>query len=157
MAIAHLNIGSNIGDRHALIGQAVAAVEHAFSARAVCSRPFESEPWGFDSPNTFINIGVNIEVGSLAPLHVLRLLRRAERAVDAASHRDSSGAYIDRRIDIDLIALDNQVVDTPELTLPHPRMSQREFVLVPMAELMPLWRHPQLGLTPREMLQRLEL
>lgn len=61
------------------------------------------------------------------------------------------GGYIDRAIDIDIIAIDDVVMDTPELTLPHPRMHLREFVLVPMAELAPDWCHPRFGLRVDEM------
>ena len=155
MATAHINIGSNIGDRLSLIGEAVAAVELAFNAKATCSEPIESEPWGFDSTNSFINIGVNIEVGNLAPEEVLKHLLKAQAQVDSSPHRNADGGYIDRLIDIDLIAIDNVVIDTEELTLPHPRMHLREFVLRPMSELLPSWRHPLLHATVAELLRRL--
>lgn len=155
MATAHINIGSNIGDRLALIGQAVAAVELIFNTPATCSEPIESEPWGFDSPNGFINIGVNIEVGEMTPEEVLQRLLQAQAQIDSSPHRNADGGYIDRLIDIDLIAIDNVVIDTEELTLPHPRMHLREFVLRPMSELLPSWRHPLLNATPAELLERL--
>ncbi len=150
MAIAHINIGSNIGDRLALLGEAVAAVERELGVEAEVSAVVESEPWGFDSPNMFLNIGVNVEVGDLAPLELLYRLQAAQRSVDDSSHRKADGSYADRRVDIDLIALGEAVVDT----LPHPRMAQRDFVLRPMMELLPEWRHPISGLTAGEMLGR---
>lgn len=155
MATAHINIGSNIGDRLALIGQAVAAVELIFNTPATCSAPTESEPWGFDSPNGFINIGVNIEVGEMTPEEVLQRLLQAQAQIDSSPHRNADGSYADRLIDIDLIAIDSVVADTPELTLPHPRMHLREFVLRPMTQLLPHWRHPLLNATPAELLNRL--
>lgn len=155
MATAHINIGSNIGDRLSLLRKAVAAVELAFNTKAVCSGPIESEPWGFDSPNGFINIGINIEVGNMEPIEVLRKLLAAQATVDSSPHRNADGGYIDRLIDIDLIAIDNVVIDTEELTLPHPRMHLREFVLRPMSELLPSWRHPLLHATSAELLRRL--
>lgn len=155
MATAHINIGSNIGDRLSLIGEAVAAVELVFNCTAICSNPIESAPWGYDSPNGFINIGVNIEVGNMAPAEVLRLLLTAQAQVDSSPHRNADGGYIDRLIDIDLIAIDNVVIDTEELTLPHPRMHLREFVLRPMSELLPSWRHPLLHATAAELLRQL--
>lgn len=154
MAIAHINIGSNIGDRLALLGEAVAAVERELGVEAEVSAVVESEPWGFDSPNMFLNIGVNVEVGDLAPLELLYRLQAAQRSVDDSSHRKADGSYADRRVDIYLIALGEAVVDTAELTLPHPRMAQRDFVLRPMMELLPEWRHPISGLTAGEMLGR---
>lgn len=154
MAIAHINIGSNIGDRLALLGEAVAAVERELGADAEVSAVVESEPWGFDSPNMFLNIGVNVEVGDLAPLELLHRLQVAQQSVDDSSHRKADGSYADRRVDIDLIALGAAVVDTAELTLPHPRMAQRDFVLRSMMELLPEWRHPISGLTAGEMLGR---
>lgn len=155
MATAHINIGSNIGDRLTLLGEAVAAVERYFGAKAVSSEPIESEPWGFESANGFLNIGVNIEIGEMESDEVLRRLLQAQAEVDSSPHRDADGEYIDRLIDIDLIAIDDRVVDTPELTLPHPRMHLREFVLRPMAELLPQWRHPLLHHTAAELLRQL--
>lgn len=155
MATAHINIGSNIGDRLALIRQAVAAVEQAFGVTAVCSAPYESAPWGFDSPNRFINIGVNIETGALEPVEILRRLQRVQADIDDSPHRTADGSYTDRRIDIDFIALGDTVTDTPELTLPHSRMHQRDFVLVPMAQIFPEWHHPLLHATPDELLEHL--
>ncbi len=88
----------------------------------------------------------------LSPLKILRKLQGIEKKISPASHRDSEGRYIDREIDIDIIAIDSEIIDTPELTLPHPRMAERDFVLVPMEELAPGWTHPVTGLTPTEML-----
>ena len=145
MATAYINLGSNIGDRRPTIGRAVALIEQAFGATARRSDWFESEPWGFDSPNQFINLGVAIETGDTTPLEILRTLREIEHKLDPSAHRDASGAYIDRTIDIDLIAVDDIVTDTPELTLPHPRMAMRDFVIIPMLQLAPDWVHPLLG------------
>lgn len=155
MAIAHINIGSNIGDRLALLGEAVAAVESELGVKSQVSSVVESEPWGFDSSNMFLNIGVNIEVGDLDPLVLLHRLQAAQRTVDDSSHRKADGTYADRRIDIDLIAVGSAVVETAELTLPHPRMCQRYFVLRPMMELLPDWRHPVSGQTALDMLEDL--
>lgn len=157
MAIAHINIGSNIGDRRAAIARAVAAVENALGARARLSDIVESAPWGFKSDNAFLNLGLEIETGALTPLEVLRRLREAERSVSATPHRRADGSYADRVIDIDLIAIGDCVFHTPELTLPHPRMHLRRFVLAPMMQLSPGWRHPLTGLTAAEMAAMLPL
>lgn len=155
MATAHINIGSNIGDRIAQIEQAVAAVERRFGHVLQRSGLFESAPWGYESDNRFLNLGVNIEVGEMSSEDVLQRLMDAQKEVDSSSHRDSDGRYADRRIDIDLIAIDDRVESTDSLSLPHPRMHLREFVLIPMEEIWPEWVHPLLGLTPAEMSAKL--
>lgn len=139
----HLNIGSNIGNRMALIGRAVALLCGELRPCAVrVSAPVETEPWGFDSPNTFINIGVRIKTDTgLSPTDVLAVTRRVEREVGAGCpHRNPDGSYRDRPIDIDIIAIDRLVIDTAELVIPHPRAHLRDFVLVPLARLDPATR-----------------
>lgn len=159
MPTIYLNIGSNNGDRHALIEQAVAAVSEIYpGARVRRSDYIETVPWGFESEYRFLNIGVAVTVdngdwGEEQCLQTLHKIAAVERGIDASPHRDSEGNYIDRKIDIDIIAIDDMVMDTPELTLPHPRMHLREFVLKPMAQLAPEWRHPILNLTAEELIK----
>lgn len=161
MITAYINIGSNMGDRHALIELAVACIERM--GMPVCRSAYiESEPWGYESDNLFLNLGLAVDT-AMTPGTLLERLLDIEREINPAPHRRSDGSYSDRAIDVDLIACDvmegtgvrSLVIDTPCLTLPHPRMHLRRFVLVPMAELAPMWRHPLLGLTPAEMLARL--
>lgn len=155
MAVAHVNIGSNRGDRMANIRRAVTLISALPDvAEMRVSAPVESEPWGYDSQNRFINVGIAFSTG-LPPETLLRRLLDVQHAISPQPHRDTSGAYVDRIIDIDLIAVDDIVIDTPCLTLPHPRMHLREFVLLPMAELAPDWVHPRLHLTPRRLMSLL--
>lgn len=153
MAIAHINIGSNLGDRLALLGQAVAAIQSRLGGKATVSDPIESEPWGFDSPNDFINIGLNIEVADPDPADLLNTLLEIQNSIDAGAHRDPKGNYCDRAIDIDLVAIDNLVINDLTLTLPHPRMHLRHFVLKAMAQIWPEWIHPLLHQTPEQLLR----
>lgn len=138
MATAYINLGSNIGDRRSTIERAVAAIEADLGVSARRSQWVESEPWGFDSPNRFVNLGIAVDT-ELEPLELLHRLQAVEKSIDPSSHRDAEGLYIDRVIDIDLIAVDHLVVDAPELTLPHPRMKERPFVMGPLLELCPDW------------------
>lgn len=138
MATAYINLGSNIGDRRSTIERAVSAIEADLGASARRSQWVESEPWGFDSPNRFVNLGIAVDM-ELEPIELLRRLQAVEKSIDPSAHRDAEGRYIDRVIDIDLIAVDHLVVDTPELTLPHPRMKERPFVMGPLLELCPDW------------------
>ena len=89
MPLVHLSIGSNKGDRLGYIDQAVALISsHAGTVTAV-SQPFESEPWGFESPNRFINVGINIDT-TLPPLQLLDTLQDIERTISPDPHRNRS-------------------------------------------------------------------
>lgn len=155
MATAHINIGSNLGDRAAIIRHAVAAVEKALGSSARIASPVESEAWGYESPNRFLNVGIAVET-ALDPVEIMHRLASVEKSIDSSSHRTASGGYADRALDIDLIAVGAQTVASEDLTLPHPRMHLREFVLLPVAELEPQWRHPVLGMTACELLRLLQ-
>lgn len=151
----HINIGSNLGEREAALHRATDEIVRAIPGAARISRTFESPAWGYESDKTYLNIGISIALAEPhGPLEILHTLQRIERTIDKHPHRDETGAYIDRRIDIDIIALDDTIIDTPELTLPHPRMHLREFVLVPMTETAPDWLHPTLRLTPAQILEK---
>lgn len=137
---AHINIGSNLGDSRAIIEAAVNEVA-ALSTSGECRRSsiVESEPWGYDSPNRFLNIGVDID-SDLEPLQLLHRLREIEERVAARftptnDHRNPDGTYRDRALDIDIIIYGDVRLATPELTLPHPRAHLRPFVLAPLREL----------------------
>ena len=155
--IAHINIGSNRGDSMALIGQAVAAIaSHHPGASVRVSDPFVSPPWGFESEHDFTNVGVALEVpDDTDPQTLMDELLNIQGELSAMPHRNPDGTYRDRELDIDLIALGEMVLDTARLILPHPRMHLRPFVLVPLAQLAPSWRHPHLHLTASELLAEL--
>lgn len=144
MRLTHLNIGSNLGDRY---GNIMAAVDALKGALAKCgdleaaatirvSSPVESEPWGFSSPNFFVNAGVNL-ITTLEPYALLEATQMAEKAISSASHRHPDGSYADRLVDIDIIWMEGIRLNSPALTLPHPRASERSFVTIPFAELNP--------------------
>ena len=133
--VVFLNIGSNCGDRLRFIEMAVERLRLALPGRYVVSKVFESEPWGFESANRFMNVGVGVRTErEYDPLEVLELTQGVQREIDDAPHRDASGGYVDRTIDIDIIMVDDVRMVTPRLTLPHPRMGEREFVMVPLME-----------------------
>ena len=149
----YLNIGSNMGDRRDNLYRAVVAVAAGHGGCAVSSI-VESEPWGFESDNRFMNVGVWL-VSNLEPAAMLDQIHEIERRLGSASHRDSSGGYVDRLVDIDIVAIDDMVIDTPTLQVPHPHLPERDFFLKPMIELAPDWCHPVTGLTASEMLGKL--
>lgn len=146
MSIAYINIGSNMGNRNALIEQAVTHIEFLCGSTARKAPIIESSPWGYDSPHSFLNLGIAIDT-NIEPTTLLQELLKIEKQISTASHRDENGNYIDRKIDIDLIAIDDIVINTHQLQLPHPRMHLRKFVLAPMMHLNSNWAHPILKQT----------
>ena len=154
MSNVFLNIGSNLGDRRKNLSRAVAAIEKEFGYFEL-SHVIESDPWGFDSDNLFLNLGMMI-LSELQPEEILHKLQKIEREIGSTSHRNADGSYADRLVDIDIIAIDDRVIDTAELQVPHPRMHERSFVLEPMAELAPFWIHPVLNKSPGQMLSELD-
>ena len=159
MSIIQINIGSNKGDRAAQIERAVAAVcqrvDPGQCAKISLAPIVESEPWGFESENSFLNLGLMIESpDDVDPFELLDIIQSVEREIADEPHRNPDGSYADRPIDIDLISVDDKIVDSPRLQLPHPRMHLRVFVLEPIKFLDPAWRHPVTGLTAEEMLRK---
>ena len=149
----YLNIGSNMGDRRDNLYRAVVALT-AGTGGSVTSRIVESEPWGFESDNRFMNIGLWFN-SDIDPHMMLDRIHDIERRLGSAAHRDGDGNYIDRLVDIDIVAIDDRVIDTPTLQVPHPHLAERDFFLRPMMELAPNWVHPVTGLTAAQMLSRL--
>lgn len=154
MRVVSINIGTNLGDRKGNLRRAVAAVERLSGKPPRISDIYESESWGYRSDNPFYNIAVEFE-SDLSGEELLRAFQQIEREIGSASHRDESGGYADRLLDIDIIYLGEEIVKTDKLQVPHPHMEEREFVLAPLAELSPRWRHPRLGQTVEEMLSSL--
>ncbi|MBR5685129.1 MAG: 2-amino-4-hydroxy-6-hydroxymethyldihydropteridine diphosphokinase [Muribaculaceae bacterium] len=149
----YLNIGTNMGERRDNLYRAVVALAASTGGCAVSS-VVESEPWGFESEHRFLNIGVSLD-SPMPPMQMLEHIHEIERHLGSAAHRDSEGRYIDRLVDIDIVAIDDLVIDTPMLQVPHPHLAERDFFLKPMVELAPAWRHPVTGLTASQMLEML--
>ena len=149
----YLNIGSNTGNRRDNLYRAVAFLVAGTSGGAVSSI-VESEPWGFESDNRFLNLGVKLS-STMSPWQMLERIHDIERRLGSAAHRDADGGYIDRLVDIDIVAIDDMVIDTPTLQVPHPHLPERDFFLRPMMQLAPDWRHPVSGLTAAEMLEKM--
>ncbi len=149
----YLNIGSNIGDRRDNLYRAVVALTAGTGGCAVSSI-VESEPWGFESEHGFLNLGVSLQ-STMQPQEMLERIHEIERELGSASHRDAQGGYVDRLVDIDIVAIDDMVIDSPSLQVPHRHLPERDFFLIPMQHLAPEWRHPVTGLTAAQMLGKL--
>lgn len=147
-----LNIGSNIGNRKLNLSRAIRALEEKFGYFET-SGIHESAPWGFESDNEFMNIAVMV-ISGLTPEEMLSQIKEIEGKLNPNPHRDARGNYCDRVLDIDIMAADDIVVDTPVLKIPHEHLAERDFFLRPFAELAPAWRHPLTGATCLQMLER---
>ena len=149
----YLNIGSNLGDRQAVIKQAIGRLAALGSVEAVSSS-IETPAWGFVSQHEFLNVGLVLESHS-EPLALLHTTHSIDRGLGASSHRTPEGGYADRLVAIDVVAIDGLTLSTSELTVPHPHLPEREFYLAPMAQIAPHWQHPTLHLTAAQMLSAL--
>lgn len=127
---AYLNIGTNIGDRHANIEQAISSIEEVLHCKAVRSEPVSTMPWGFKSDNIFLNISISVETDK-DPYELLDCLQAIEKELGSGAHRDSDGLYIDRLIDIDIIDIDGVRIKDERLCIPHPHLYDRPFFLTP--------------------------
>lgn len=141
----HLNIGSNLGDSENNIRLAVAKLQQqaVVLSSIIVSDVYISEPWGFDSDNKFYNVGMSFDA-EIEPFTLLKLTQKIEKDISSGAHRDATGNYIDREIDIDIIAgasvnpltgnFTLLEISTPQLILPHPRAHLRDFVLHPLIQ-----------------------
>ncbi|HIT80891.1 MAG TPA: 2-amino-4-hydroxy-6-hydroxymethyldihydropteridine diphosphokinase [Candidatus Caccoplasma merdavium] len=153
MATAYLSLGSNLGDRLRLIQEAVAALTVEAGPVTALSSLYETEPWGFSSPHRFLNVALALET-TLSPEILLAVTQRIERDL-GRTHKSVDGRYADRTIDIDLLFVGDAVLDTPALTLPHPRLHLRRFVLEPLCEIAPALLHPLLRKSVSQLLAEL--
>lgn len=129
-----INIGTNLGNRRLNLSRAVAAIERRFGYFEI-SKVVESEPWGYDSTNMFLNVAMMFE-SEEEPLDVLHALQEIEKSISPDAHRNADGSYRDRLIDIDIMAIENVTVDLPELKVPHPHLFDRPFFINPLKELL---------------------
>ena len=135
MATLYLSLGTNLGDRHKNLSCALELIGREVGTIVSASDIIETEPWGFESSNRFLNMAAKVQT-SLQPLEVLHATQEIERSL-GRTRKSVDGEYHDRLIDIDILLYDNLVMETPELTIPHPLMYQRQFVMEPLAQIAP--------------------
>ena len=131
---AYLSLGTNIGNRKRNISDAVALLSSMAGTVTRLSSLYETEPWGFDSPNRFINACVLLDT-PLSPTDLLHATQEIEKQM-GRTEKSVNGQYHDRIIDIDILLYDDITVDLPQLHIPHPHMHERDFVMIPLAEIL---------------------
>ncbi|HEY8916542.1 MAG TPA: 2-amino-4-hydroxy-6-hydroxymethyldihydropteridine diphosphokinase [Chitinophaga sp.] len=137
MNTAILLIGGNLGNRPLLLQQAVQLIEQQAGKVVKLSGLYETAPWGNVQQPDYLNQALQIST-PLAPLPLLHTLLNIEREIGRI-RQQKWGARV---IDIDIIFYNDDVISLPELKIPHPRMQNRQFVLVPLNEILPDWVHP---------------
>ena len=141
MAIAYLGLGTNVGNKRRNMITAAALLAERVGDILALSGFYETEPWGVESENFFLNAAVKLKT-SFSPLEVLQITQQIEKELGRTEK--SNGVYHDRIIDIDILLYEDEVLQIPELTLPHPLMHERKFVMDPLAEIAPFVVHPVL-------------
>ncbi|MDD4922941.1 MAG: 2-amino-4-hydroxy-6-hydroxymethyldihydropteridine diphosphokinase [Bacteroidales bacterium] len=139
MAIVYFGLGSNLGQKENFLRLAILEIEKQIGHIMARSAFFESAPWGFDSPHSFINACVAVET-TLNPHECLYATKDIERRLGRAEK--TSEGYKDRVIDIDILFYEQLLIEEENLTIPHPLLHQRLFVLNPLAEIAPNLIHP---------------
>lgn len=151
MALVYLGLGTNLGDKERNLNDAVMALTLEVGKVLSQSSFYVSKPWGFDSENDFLNAVVLVET-NLSPFDLLSKTQAIEMNMGRITKTTSS--YIDRVIDIDILLYDNLIIDQPTLKIPHPLLAERDFVLIPLAEIAPDLEHPVLRIKIVELLNR---
>ena len=154
MAKVYLGLGTNLGDKEQNLRDAVQKIEEQVGKIVSLSAFYVTAPWGFSSDNSFLNAAVCVGT-ILSPLEVLQETQMIEKEL-GRTQKSVNRMYSDRLIDIDLLLYEDLVLSVisasgVELTLPHPLMTERDFVMKPLAEIAPGLVHPVLGKTMKEL------
>lgn len=137
-----------------MLEKAIEFIEQSIGSVVARSTFFETDPWGFDSSNRFMNACISVKT-QRSPLGCLMGLKEIERGMGRL--KSGKNGYADRLIDIDILLFDDQVIKTPDLIVPHPHLQDRKFVLEPLSEIAPEFVHPVLKETIRSLFEKINV
>ncbi len=143
--ITYLSLGSNLGDRAQNLRNSIPLLAPKVQS-VLQSSIYETEPWGYADQPAFLNQVIKANT-SLEPLYLLEFLKQIEITMG----RKETFRFGPRLIDLDILFYDDLILDTPKLTIPHPRIAERAFVLIPLAEISPDLYHPVFKKTIQEL------
>ena len=139
MAIIFIGIGSNEGDRLTIFQDALLQLKRNLGIFMHASSVYETEPWGFESSQSFYNAALQFETEH-SPKEVLNILKYIEN--QAGRTRINQEGYQNRTLDLDLLYYDDLLINDADLVVPHPRIGERNFVLMPLSEIDAEWIDP---------------
>lgn len=134
MATVYLSLGSNLGNRRRIVKDAIQMIGQKVGPVLRQSSLIETDPWGFESPNKFINACVCCHT-VLSPRELLQVTQQIEKVMGRTG-KSTNGEYHDRIIDIDILLYNDVHIDEPDLKIPHPLMKERDFVMKPLKEIL---------------------
>jgi 2-amino-4-hydroxy-6-hydroxymethyldihydropteridine diphosphokinase len=146
---AFLGLGTNLGDREANLNKAIELISSTVGKIDSFSDVYETEPWGFQSENKFLNMVIRTRTDLKPPTLLISLLN-IEDQLGRIRVRDQ---YASRTMDIDILLYNNKIINKPGLVIPHPMIRDRKFVLVPLCDIAPEMIHPVLKKTFTTLLQ----
>ncbi len=147
--------GSNLGQKESILAKAREQLADEMGEVVTQSTIYFSEPWGFESTNTFANQILCINT-TLQPHDVLEIILQIEKKLGRTRHfKTSPNDYADRVIDIDILFYGSTIMNEPELIIPHPLLHERRFTLIPLSTIRPQLVHPKLQKTVIELLEQL--
>ncbi len=144
-----LGIGGNLGNKHDNFDKVYTFIKNELGVIIKSSSVYETPPWGFDAKENFWNQVLVIET-KISPEELLKKITEMENRF---GRERGTGGYTSRKMDIDILYFDELVLETKKLTIPHPQIANRLFVLVPLVEIEPDFVHPQLKTNSLQMLK----